>query len=170
MRLGEKKVSRMYLSHRALEVLSSNNIPYTLIRHRESSSSNSTAIASLIPRNQIVKAVVLKGHKQKLLMALLAADQKVNLTNLNRVMNDRFNLLKEEELDSVFHKCKPGAIVPIADAVYMDSIVEQGLTELQEVYMEAGDHINLIHIDSVGFRKLIGEARKAHFAHLDRLH
>jgi Ala-tRNA(Pro) deacylase len=157
----------MVACYRALEVLDINKIHYSLIRHRESSSSHSTAVASIIPKKKLVKAVILKDEFQQPIMALLSANQKINLRHLNHTLNRRFALINEDELNVIFHKSTPGAIAPIADAVYMDSIVEQSLVDLQEVYMEAGDHINLIHMDAVGFRKLIGESKKASFAETD---
>jgi Ala-tRNA(Pro) deacylase len=58
-----------------------------------------------------------------------------------------------------------GAIPPIGLLYDIDTIVDDALLEQPEVYFEAGDHEQLIHMRSEDFRKLLGDATHAQMSH-----
>ena len=41
----------------------------------------------------------------------------------------------------------------------VEVIFDDRLSECEEIYFEAGDHIGLVHVSTVAFRSLMGKAR-----------
>jgi Ala-tRNA(Pro) deacylase len=89
----------------------------------------------------------------------------VDLGELHRQLNRNLGLATEEEIGGLFGDCEPGALPPIGTAYGMDTIVDDVLAEQPEIYFEAGDHEQLIHVSAEAFESLLGEARHANFSH-----
>jgi Ala-tRNA(Pro) deacylase len=51
-----------------------------------------------------------------------------------------------------------------ADATALDTISDDSLREKPEIYLEAGDHQTLVHLDGAQFAKLIAGARHGRFS------
>ena len=61
----------------------------------------------------------------------------------------------------MFADCEPGAIPPVGQAFGMETIIDDSLNECQDIYMEAGDHEDLIHLKGTAFRRLMQESPHA---------
>lgn len=64
-----------------------------------------TAITAKISLKKIAKAVLLKKHEDRRLMAILPVDRKISISALNDSLHGRYQLVKETELDQVFSDC-----------------------------------------------------------------
>jgi len=155
----------MNTSTRLTRYLIENNIPYQEVAHFHSNSSIGSAITANISLKQIAKAVLLKNHEDRKLMAILPADHKIDLSALNDSLHGQYQLMKEQEVYQVFDDCNLGAIPPAADAYHMNMVCDDALDKLSKVYLEAGDHKTLLCVNHDGFHALMTSGKHIPFSH-----
>jgi len=73
-------------------------------------------------------------------------------------------LATENELAGLFKDCELGAIPPIGPAYGIEIVVDDSLLQEDDVYFEAGDHEELIHVSGKQFQDLVAGARHGHFS------
>lgn len=151
-------------SNRVINYLDSQNIPYHLVSHPHSKSSLGSAIGASVPVHQLAKAVVLEDHEGRTMMAILPADHKVRLHKLNETLNRQFKLVKEAKVCQLFTDCDKGAVPPVPSAYHMDAIYEDELTSEPVVFLECGDHENLIRISRPNFMEMMAAFRHGGFS------
>lgn len=154
----------MTISTRLDSYLSAHNIPYQVIEHDYSASSVGTAIMASIPLNQIAKAVILKDHEDRKLMAVLPAKNKISLSAINDNLMGSYKLLKEQEIYQMFRDCEHGAIPPVGEAFNMNMICDAMLDRLDYVYIEAGDHRNLLRISHEDYKTIAANCKHLRFS------
>ncbi len=137
------------------QYLQSNNIPFDTISHPPSHSSVQSAIAAQIPLSNVAKAVILKDDVDNYLMAIVPASSRLQMKQMKEITDCQLKLASEMELSQQFRDCQKGAIPPIGDAYEMDSIWDNKLSELPDVYLEAGDHETMIHLTKEAFQHII---------------
>ncbi|WP_078121271.1 aminoacyl-tRNA deacylase [Thiosocius teredinicola] len=139
------------------EFLDDHHLPYDIERHPHTQSSRDTAEASHHPADRVAKCLLLKDDERYLLM-VLPADRRLHLGELHRSMNRPICLATEDEVAKVFADCETGAIPPAGLLYDLDTIIDDVLLMQPDVYFEAGDHEQLIHMKQADFRKLVGDA------------
>lgn len=144
--------------------LSSQGIAYETIRHAHTYSSMDTAHAAHIPGDQIAKAVVLEDD-QGFMVAVLPATHKLELGMLHNQIQRSLALASEREVGELFRDCELGAVPALAPAYGLETVCEESLMDSGHIYLEAGDHEQLIHLTGSQFRQLMGESRRAHFSY-----
>ena len=154
----------MTISNTLAEYLHNEGINFELVKHPHTRSSLETAETAHIPGDKLAKCVVLEDEKGYL-MAVIPSTHKVDLDSLARSTGRRMNLVSEVMLNQMFHDCELGAIPPIGTAYGYDSILDECLIDCEDVYFEAGDHEDLIHISGTQFKKLMQESDKAQFSY-----
>ena len=132
-------------------------VKYELIAHHHTSNSTYSAQAAHVPGEQLAKCVMLEDDRGYV-MAVLPATRKVNLAALHRRFERDLELAPESELARLFTDCEPGAIPPLGDAYGIDAIVDDSLVGKPDVYFEAGDHCELVHVSGEDFLRLMGKA------------
>ena len=143
--------------------LAENAVTYDILAHEHTLTSGQTAQASHVSGDRIAKSVLLEDEMGYLL-AVLPASRRVDLGELHRQLNRNLGLATEQEIDGLFRDCEPGALPPIGTAYGMETIVDDILVEQPEIYFEAGDHEQLIHVSTETFEYLLGEVRHARFS------
>lgn len=83
----------------------------------------------------------------------------MQLGKLRKHFNRYIVLASEQDLYDLFEDCTIGAVPPLGDAYGVDVIFDNSLYEREDVYFEAGDHTDLIHVSGVDFRDLLCTAR-----------
>ena len=146
------------------EYLDSTDLQYDVLPHTHTGSSSETAQASKISGEQIAKAVILEDE-DGYLMAVVPATHRVDLGVLHKQMGRRVGLATELELEDIFMDCEPGAIPPLGQAYGIDVMIDDSLNELDDVYFEAGDHYDLIHLRGKDFSMLMEDAEHGSFSH-----
>ena len=136
------------------EYLEELGISYDLVTHAPTDTSMETAQAAHVPGDNVVKSVLLKDD-QDYVMAVVPSTYHVQLSDLASKFHRHLELVPEAELASIFTDCEIGAIPPIGDAYAIDMIVDNKLLNRDDLYIEAGDHENLVHIKNVDFKHLI---------------
>jgi Ala-tRNA(Pro) deacylase len=72
----------------------------------------------------------------------------------------------ESELGSLFADCEIGALPAIGPAYGMETFIDDTIAEQPDIYFEAGDHEQLIHVSAEAFETLMGErVQRGHFSH-----
>jgi len=139
-------------------------IDYDVIPHDHTASSMSTAMSAHVSGEMMAKGVVLKDA-DGYLMAIMPATYKFSESEMYDVLGRRMKLADENELASIFPDCDPGAVPPLAEAYGMEAVWDDSLSYRGEIYFEAGDHNNVVHVTGKDFRKLMGSAKHAYFSH-----
>ena len=130
------------------------DIPYDLVPHRHTKSSMDAAAVAHVSAAKIAKPVILEDE-QGYLMAVVPAHHHVRISEVNKFLGRKMGLATERELKPLFADCKEGAIPPVGQAYGMETIVDDCLGECPDLYLEAGDHEDFIHLDSASYRKLM---------------
>lgn len=154
----------MTISTRLDTYLVTHNIPFQVIEHTHSASSVSSAIKANIPLNQIAKAVILTDHEDRKLMAVLPAKNKISLSAINDNLMGSYKLLKEQKVYQIFSDCEHGAIPPVGDAFNMHMICDEMLDQLDYVYIEAGDHRQLLRICKKDYETIAAKGKHLRFS------
>ena len=137
-------------------------ITYDLVPHSHTETASQTAAASGIPPDKIVKAVVVKGA-DGFKLALLPASRHIQFEGLRELLGDTVDLANEEQVESLFADCEPGSVPALGAAYGLDVVVDDSLATQPDLYIEGGDHANLVHISGADFRKLTDNARHDQF-------
>lgn len=147
-----------HLSH----YLAAHDVTYDIIEHQPTSSAMEVVGQTRIPREQVLKAVLLRD-KQGYVLALLPASERINLGHMRDLLHRRVRLATETEIANRFADCEMGAIPAIGAAYDLDMVIDDSLTEQPDVYFEGGDHRSLVHMSGADFWRLAGTARYERF-------
>lgn len=150
----------MTMSLTLRKYLAQQGISYDVVPHRHTMTSMDTVSTARIPGSKLAKPVILEDERGYI-MAVVPANHHVKIGKLNRVLGRHMGLATEPELKDLFTDCEPGAIPPVGEAYGIDTIVDDSLTRCEDVYLEAGDHRDLLHLKGNSFRKLMKHAQHA---------
>ena len=142
------------------DYLRSQGVEYEVVAHPHSTHSSETAQVGHIPGKRLAKAVMLE-HDDGYLMAVIPSNRHVALRLLHRELERQIGLATETELGTLFPDCELGAIPPIGSAYGVEVVVEEELTQEPEVWFEAGDHQELVHLSGEHFQRLMSGVRRA---------
>lgn len=140
--------------------LDDNGVAYDVLPHSHTSSSMNTAQSAHISGKKLAKSVILEDD-DGYLMAVIPATEHVQFRKVNHALNRHMGMAIESELEPLFSDCELGAIPPVGEAYSMESIVDKKLEDCSDVYMEAGDHEELLHVTGMSFRKLMKHSHHA---------
>ncbi|RKP50893.1 aminoacyl-tRNA deacylase [Trinickia fusca] len=146
------------------ECLRSKGTRYEVVRHPYSHSSAETAAAAHVPGECLAKTVLLEDE-QGYVAAVLPSTHAVRLSELWAKTGRRLTLAKEADMRELFKDCDIGALPPVCTAYGMKTYLDESLTRHPDIYFEAGDHEELVHMDTDQFLSLMDRAERAHFAH-----
>jgi len=138
-------------------------LAYDAIHHDHAESSQRAAAAAGQPGDKVAKCVLLRDEEGYLL-AVLPATHRLHLGQLHRWLNRSLGLATEREVAQLFEDCEIGAIPPTGLLYDVDTVVDESLLAQSDVYFEAGDHEQLIHMRMPDFRKLLGDATRGSFS------
>lgn len=150
----------MDMSPTLIKELAKYGIAYDIVHHSYSIFSLNTANLSHIPSSKLVKSVILEDEGGYV-MALIPSDQHVKIKELNKLLDRTMGLATEYELSLLFSDCDIGAIPPIGEAYSMETVVDYNLDDCNDVYIEAGNHEELLHLSGRSFRTLMKHSHHA---------
>lgn len=143
--------------------LESHPLDYSVLSHDHTESSQHSAAAAHRTGYKVAKSVLLKDD-QGYLLAVLPACHRLHLGRLHHALGRNLGLATETELNALFGDCTPGAIPPAGALYDLDTVVDEALLEQDDIYFEAGDHEQLIHMDRDSFAALLGDATRGSFS------
>ena len=138
-------------------------VDYEVVPHPYTGSSLETAEAAHVPGDKLAKCVVTEDYRGYL-MVVVPASHQVEFDQLDVELDRRLELATEQELADIFTDCELGAIPPLGEAYGIDVALDSSLTDCEDVYFEAGDHTELIHLSGEDFRDLMAGAEHGHFS------
>lgn len=157
------------MTHRVEQYLDEHHIPYDIVDHPPVATSMQAARAAHIPAKQLVKGVLLQGN-ESLIAALISADQEVRLGRLNLDYAERIHLADEAAIRHTFSDCDPGAVPGLPMAWGVETIWDEDLLAQSDIYLEAGDHRRLIHVETRFLNEILGHMPHCHFGMPRRTH
>lgn len=146
------------------DFLDSHHLVYDVVHHEHAESSQRTAAAAGQPGDRVVKSVLLKDDDGYLL-AVLPATYRLHLGKLHQALDRLVGLATEKETAALFTDCEVGAIPPVGLLYDLDTVVDDALLAQSDIYFEAGDHEQLIHMSRESFGKLLGDAAHSSFSY-----
>lgn len=145
------------------QYLVARNIEYDVITHEPTLSSTRTAEACRISGDRLAKGIVLRRDSGYVL-AVLPASHHIRLSDLKSQLGDNVEMAQEAEVDRLFPDCAHGAVPPVGECYGLTLIVDDTIEALPEIYMEAGDHETLLHMNRAQFAHLTIDARHGRFS------
>ena len=153
----------MGMSITVREYLDSLGMQYELVGHPRTLCSSETVEAAHIPAGKLAKSVVVEDDYE-CIVVVIPASHYVEFSTLDEVLGRHFYLASEEELIDLFSDCERGAVPAAAQAYGMKVLVDEQLLECEDVYFEAGDHRQLVHMTGEEFSDLMALAGHAQFS------
>ena len=144
--------------------LKEHRVTYDVVIHARTLTSMETAAEAHVPGDHLIKCVVIEDSDGYLMVAL-PSTHRLELGQLHRQLHRDLGLATESELAGLFKDCQVGAIPPIGAAYGIETIVDDSLLQKNDVYFEAGDHEELIHVSGKQFQDLVADARHGRFSH-----
>jgi Ala-tRNA(Pro) deacylase len=134
--------------------LEKNHVEYDMVEHDHSDTSLESAHSAQVPGHQVAKAVVLEDDKGYI-VSVLPSTNRLDMEWVNESLGRQLEMANEDELPNLFQDCEFGAVPALSNAYGLDVIWDDQLKSAAEIYIEAGDHENLIHMKGDSFRKLM---------------
>lgn len=154
----------MSISSTLRDCLRDKGCQYDVVHHTPTFSTSETAEVAHIPGDRLAKSVLLADDRGYA-VAVLPSTFQLRMTELWEQTGRHFTLARETDLRDVFKDCEMGALPPIGMAYGMKTYLDESLMLQPEIYFEAGDHEDLIHMRTDQFRDLMEQAETVHFAH-----
>ena len=134
--------------------LQDHHVDYDLVNHPHSHSSLESAHLAHVPSHQVAKAVVLEDE-DGYVVGVMPSNNRLDIDWVNESTGRHLEMADEDELPNLFQDCDLGAVPALSNAYGIDVIWDEQLTNASEIYIEAGDHENLIHMHGDEFCKLM---------------
>jgi len=141
-----------------IDYLAENGATYEVRTHPHAETGMGAAAAAALDPAAFAKAVVLHDAEGYFL-AVLPAPRRLDVRKLTEEFGYRPELVEEGDMPTLFRDCALGAVPALGPAYGLDCIVDERLRTLSEVYLEAGDHEEIIRLDGTTFRDLMANAR-----------
>lgn len=139
------------------EYLDDRAINYDVLTHRHTTSAAHTAEASRIPGDCLAKGVLLRSEAGYL-VAVVPSTCRVRLSEVASLFDRNFELASEDEMAVLFKDCELGALPPLGSAYGVSMVVDDRLETPEDIYLEAGDHVSLVHLTRRQFDDLTWDA------------
>lgn len=149
--------------------LERHRIPYEIICHPHSLTSDETARVATVSPHQIAKPVIL-ADEQGYLMAVVPGDYHVDVDELSHRLGRHLQLVDEGTFAHLFNDCELGAVPPLGPAYGVETIIDDRVLDQTQVCFVAGDHDKLVRVDASAFRLLIAGARHAPIGRAPTIH
>lgn len=128
-------------------------VPFDVIIHKRTACALANAHATHIAASTLAKGVLLK-YPEGYVLATVPASRQVRLDEVGSCLHHPVSLASELEVTDLFKDCAPGAIPALGDAYEINTIIDDRLEGLRDVFFEGGDHYSLIHINGPDFDEL----------------
>lgn len=139
-------------------------VQYSLLPHPYAERSARAAACCGVPLDRMVKAVLVQDQEGQHLLALIPADRQLSLFHLSQHMNRHFQLVDEHDVVSRFYDCRNGAVPALGAAYNIETVIDDSLRRKATVYLEAGDHEDLIQLTQEQFRSLTRDCVCGYFS------
>ena len=146
--------------------LNRKGVYYELLNHPHSRCSLESARLAQIPAAEVAKGV-LTHDGENYLLCVIPSNYRLSISWLNKCMNGNFKLVSEHRLGEFFDDCEIGAIPALGQIYGLHVIWDEALVDRDDLYIESGDHENLIHVSKGAFMELMGGQEHKTISFLD---
>jgi Ala-tRNA(Pro) deacylase len=141
--------------HTITTYLGKRDVSYETVPHRHTLTSLETASEAGVPSGRIAKGVLFCSDDHYVL-AVVPAGRRVDAAALSALLGEReLMLASEDELANLFPDCELGAVPAVGAAYGLPTVVDAALLAEDDVYLEAGDHQNLVRVAGRDFCRLM---------------
>lgn len=145
----------MPIAHRIHQLLDHLAIPYEVVEHPYSATALESCRDMELPAELFAKAILLRDKQQRHLLAVLPCIGQIDLEQLNQRLGRQLTLAHEHELAECFPDCAPGAVPPLGMAYGIPIYWDEALALCSDIYLEAGDHRQWLHLSQRSLLQLI---------------
>lgn len=145
------------------QYLDDQEVDYEIINHPYANTSLDIACEAHVPPEKIVKCIMLEDEGGYV-MALCSATSRIRLGKLYREINRRLTFASQQELTDLQGDGVLGAFPPIGVMYDIEVVIDEDLLAESDVYFEAGDGEELIHVRADDFASLMQNAERASFS------
>lgn len=139
---------------RLTNFLDQNHTFYSILKHNPAYTPLSSAKEAHISGHEMIKSILLKTDGS-FLLAVLKSSEKIDFHKIKEVTGSRsVELAEEEELESLFPDCSPGAIPPLGNLFHIPVITDQDVLDKKDVYFEAGSYREIMKMHLSDYIKL----------------
>ena len=137
------------------EILDSRNIKYSTIEHTPAYTAQEIAAKSHTPGRELAKSIIVKLDG-RLVMVVLPASRRINFDRLKKITGAKtVELATEREFADLFPDCQLGAMPPFGNLYDMAVLVDESLTDDEEIVFNACNHHELIRMAFEDFTILV---------------
>ena len=145
------------------DYLENQNVEYDLVHHSRTVTSMETAAAAHIAGDKLAKSVMVEDE-HGYMTVVIPSTHHLQFPMLREQLGHRFGLATEEEIRQLFDDCEVGSVPVLGQAFGLTVLVEETLFDQDEIYFEAGDHTELVHMSGWDFDALMAHAGHGHFS------
>lgn len=153
----------MAIAPRLKWYLDARGVAYEVLPHPRSSTSAETARSARVPARSLAKAVLLEDDRGYV-MAIVPASHRLELRRIAEQTRRSLELASEREMASLFEDCDTGALPPLGEPYHIATVYDDALTELSEIWFEAGDHEDVVHMKGEAFVRLLAGSLHGRFS------
>jgi len=128
------------------EFLDEEQVPYSVVAHERAFTAQGVAAALHASGWTFAKPVILKTKDGRLVMAVLAGPQSVDLRAAGSVVGSEVELAREGDFAPKFPGCELGAEPPFGHLFGLPVYVDEALRKDQEIVFNAGTHTEAIRM------------------------
>lgn len=144
--------------------MADHGVAYKVVPHRFTDNTMNTVNTTHLPAWRVAKPVILEDE-EGYVMAVVPANLHVKIGKLNALLHRKLGLATEAEIIDLFSDCAEGAVPPVGEAYNMETVVDDRLKLCPEIYIEAGDHKELLRLKARAYRELMKHSKFANIGH-----
>lgn len=138
--------------------LRENAVPFELRHHPPAFTAQRVAESEHISGRMVAKVVMVLADG-KMIMLVLPADLRVNLTlAANALSVAEVRLAHEDEFQAAFPDCDVGAMPPFGNLYGLDTFIDEKLALDETIAFNAGTHEDSVHMKYADFERLVKPA------------
>jgi Ala-tRNA(Pro) deacylase len=136
--------------------LSERNVAFDLIPHRDTYDAQRMAQVLHVAGREVAKTVLLRADGDyAYVVAVLPATKHIDLAKAGKVLGGtKLELATEVEIAEHCPDCEFGVLPPFGSQYNMRTLVDESLTEDEEIYFEGNTHHESIRMKFADFRRL----------------
>ena len=144
----------MPISKKLKDLFDAAKVSYEVYNHPLAYTAQEIAQRQHFSGNDMAKVVILKVDDQ-LVMAVVTGNQKVHLPTVRASLSaNDVRLATEDEFVGRFPGCDIGAMPPFGDLFGMPTYVDPRVTEDEEIYFNAGNHVQTVRLRYKDYARL----------------
>ena len=152
----------MGIPSKLIEFLNQHKVRYEILHHPEAFTAQELAAIEHVKGKQHAKVVMVKTDGAQL-MAVLPADQRVDLEKFEKLTGKQTALATEADFKALFPDCAVGTMPPFGSLYGVETYVDQSLAENDLIVFEAGTHSDAVKMRYGDFAR-VASPKVADFA------